>query len=297
MRALADFVMRGRLQATLTVVVAAALPLLFWVSAAAGALVLLRRGLNDALGIVLWALLPTLLWWYFGEPRPLLVLFGTLALALVLRVRVSWAPVLMASVLLGALYGATIDAMFGDVVERNAGELSELMPQMLGENYQQMTADEKARLGGLLAPVLVGLMAGLLQLLSLLCLLLGRYWQALLYNPGGFGREFRAVRLPPALATALLLGMFLLPGLGVGLAMLTPLCSVPLAFAGVALLHGLVAQQRLGRFWLVGLYVSLLLFMQLVYPLLVVLAVVDSLIDFRGQSGRSGVDGPTNGEG
>lgn len=297
MRALADFVMRGRLQATLTVVVAAALPLLFWVSAAAGALVLLRRGLNDALGIVLWALLPTLLWWYFGEPRPLLVLFGTLALALVLRVRVSWAPVLMASVLLGALYGATIDAMFGDVVERNAGELSELMPQMLGENYQQMTADEKARLGGLLAPVLVGLMAGLLQLLSLLCLLLGRYWQALLYNPGGFGREFRAVRLPPALATALLLGMFLLPGLGVGLAMLTPLCSVPLAFAGVALLHGLVAQQRLGRFWLVGLYVSLLLFMQLVYPLLVVLAVVDSLFDFRGRAARDGANGPSDGEG
>jgi hypothetical protein len=28
-----------------------------------------------------------------------------------------------------------------------------------------------------------------------------------------------------------------------------------LLFAGVALLHGLVAQQRLGRFWLVGLYV------------------------------------------
>jgi len=297
MRALADFVMRGRLQATLAVVVAAALPLLFWVSAAAGALVLLRRGLNDALGIVLWALLPTLLWWYFGEPRPLLVLFGTLALALVLRVWVSWTPVLMASVLLGALYGATIDAMFGDVVERNAGELSELMPQMLGENYQQMTADEKARLGGLLAPVLVGLMAGLLQLLSLLCLLLGRYWQALLYNPGGFGREFRAVRLPPALATALLLGMFLLPGLGVGLAMLTPLCSVPLAFAGVALLHGLVAQQRLGRFWLVGLYVSLLLFMQLVYPLLVVLAVVDSLFDFRGRAARDGANGPSDGEG
>ena len=38
MRALADFVMRGRLQATFAVVIAAALPLLFWVSAAAGSL-------------------------------------------------------------------------------------------------------------------------------------------------------------------------------------------------------------------------------------------------------------------
>jgi hypothetical protein len=297
MRALADFVMRGRLQATFAVVIAAALPLLFWVSAAAGSLVLLRRGLNDALSIVVWALLPTLLWWHFGEPRPLLVLFGTLVLALVLRASVSWARVLLASVLLGVLYGVIIDAVFGETVKRNAAELLELMPQMLGEAYQQMSADEKARVGNLLTPVLTGLMAALLQLLSLLSLLLGRYWQALLYNPGGFAREFRAVRLPAPIAVALLVGIFLLPGLGIELAMLTPLCSVPLAFAGVALLHGLVAQQRLGRFWLVGLYVSLLLFMQLVYPLLVVLAVVDSLFDFRGRATRDGASGPTDGEG
>ncbi|MNN08244.1 hypothetical protein D3C81_1210940 [compost metagenome] len=244
-----------------------------------------------------WALLPTLLWWYFGEPRPLLVLFGTLVLAVVLRASVSWTRVLLASVLLGVLYGVIIDAVFGEVVKRNASELLELMPQMLGENYRQMTADEKAQIGELLAPVLTGLMAGLLQLLSLLCVLLGRYWQALLYNPGGFGREFRAVRLPAPMAVSLLVGIFLLPGLSIELAMLTPLCSVPLAFAGVALLHGLVAQQRLARFWLVGLYVSLLLFMQLVYPLLVVLAVVDSLFDFRGRAARDGANGPTDGEG
>lgn len=297
MRALADFVMRGRLQATFAVVLAAALPLLFWVSAAAGSLVVLRRGLHDALGIVAWALLPTLLWWHFGEPRPLLVLFGTLVLALVLRASVSWTRVLLASVLLGVLYGVIIDAVFGETVKRNAAELLELMPQMLGEAYQQMSADEKARVGNLLTPVLTGLMAALLQLLSLLSLLLGRYWQALLYNPGGFAREFRAVRLPAPIAVALLVGIFLLPGLGIELAMLTPLCSVPLAFAGVSLLHGLVAQQRLGRFWLVGLYVSLLLFMQLVYPLLVVLAVVDSLFDFRGRAARDGAQGPTDGEG
>lgn len=297
MRALADFVMRGRLQATFAVVIAAALPLLFWVSAAAGSLVLLRRGLNDALGIVAWALLPTLLWWHFGEPRPLLVLFGTLVLALVLRASVSWTRVLLASVLLGVLYGVIIDVVFGETVKRNAAELLELMPQMLGDAYQQMSADEQARVGSLLTPVLTGLMAALLQLLSLLSLLLGRYWQALLYNPGGFAREFRAVRLPAPIAVALLVGIFLLPGLGIELAMLTPLCSVPLAFAGVALLHGLVAQQRLGRFWLVGLYVSLLLFMQLVYPLLVVLAVVDSLFDFRGRAARDGAQGPTDGEG
>lgn len=297
MRALADFVMRGRLQATLAVVVTAALPLLFWVSAAAGSLVLLRRGLGDALGVVLWALVPTLLWWHFGEPLPLLVLLGSLALALVLRASVSWTRVLLASVALGALFGVIIDAGFGAEVKRTAAELLEQMPQMLGEHAKQLTAEEKSRLGALLAPVLTGLMAGLLQVLSLLGVLLARYWQALLYNPGGFGREFRAVRLPLPMVLALLAGVVLLPELDLQLVMLMPLCSVPLAFAGVALLHGLAAQGRLARFWLVGLYVSLPMFMQLVYPLLVVLAVVDSLFDFRGRATRDGANGPTDGEG
>ena len=40
----------------------------------------------------------------------------------------------------------------------------------------------------------------------------------------------------------LLVGMLLGPNLGAQLAVLTPLCSVPLVFAGLALMHGLVAQ-------------------------------------------------------
>jgi len=69
MRALAEFIMRGRMQATLVVVGSAAVPLLFWLSAAASCLVLLRRGPRDAIGILAWALLPALGWWHFGEPR------------------------------------------------------------------------------------------------------------------------------------------------------------------------------------------------------------------------------------
>jgi len=38
--------------------------------------------------------------------------------------------------------------------------------------------------------------------------------------------------------------------------------------------------------------VSLLIFMQLVYPLLVVLAIVDSLIDFRGRPRATTAPGP-----
>lgn len=294
MRALADFIMRGRTQAILVVAGGALLPMLFWLSAAAGSLVLLRRGLNDALGILVWALLPAIGWWWFGEPRTLLVLLGTLCLALVLRASVSWVKVLLASVPLGVVFGLVLGSQFAEQIEAVAAELQKLMPQVIGSGWEQLSAAEQAQVLGLIVPVLTGLMAALLQIVTLLCLLLGRYWQAALYNPGGFGEEFRALRLPLWMTVPLVAGMLLGPSLG--LPMLAPLCSVPLVFAGIALVHGLVAAQRLGRFWLVGLYVTLVLFMQLVYPLLMVLAIVDSLFDFRGRVPRKG-SGPANGEG
>ena len=230
MRAIAEFIMRGRMQATLVVVVSAALPLLFWLSAAAGSLVLLRRGWSDAAGILAWALLPAIGWWYFGEPRTLLVLLGALGLALLLRANLSWNRVLLCSVALGLVYGLVLGAVFREPIEAMALELQKLMPQMLDGVHQQMSVDERARLDSLIAPVLTGLIAALLQIVSLLSLMLGRFWQAQLYNPGGFGREFRALRLPPPLAM-LLLGF----SAGLPFAMLIGTLNAWLTEAGVSI--------------------------------------------------------------
>ena len=298
MRALADFIMRGRMQATLVVVGCAALPLLFWLSAAAACLVYLRRGMSDAIGVLIWALLPALAWWYFGEPRTLMVLLGALGLAALLRAGWAWNRVLLASIALGLVYGVLLGVVFREPIEALAQALNERLPQMLGGLYQQMSVEERANLGNLIAPVLNGLIAALLQVVSVAALMLGRYWQAALYNPGGFGSEFRAIRIPLWPAVLLLACMLIGPNFGPQMAMLTPLCSVPLVFAGLALMHGLVKAGKLGKFWLVGMYVTLVLFMQLIYPLLVVLAIVDSLIDFRGRIGPKGTDSDSaNGEG
>jgi hypothetical protein len=296
MRSLADFIMRGRVQATLVVVACAAMPFLFWLSAAAGCLVYLRRGMKDASGVLLWALLPALAWWFYGEPRTLMVLLGTLVLAAQLRASESWNRVLLVSIALGLVYGVVLGVVFQVPIEAMAQQLEKLLPRLLEGFYQQLSVEEQARLAALIAPVLTGLIAALLQAVSVLALILGRYWQAVLYNPGGFGREFRAIRIPLWPALMLLACMLIGPNFGPQIAMLTPLCSVPLVFAGLALMHGLVVRGTLGKFWLVGLYVTLLLFMQLIYPLLVVLAIVDSLIDFRGRLAPKDADN-ANGEG
>ncbi|MHC8346228.1 hypothetical protein ACYZTM_18215 [Pseudomonas sp. MDT2-39-1] len=297
MRAIAEFIMRGRMQATLVVAGCAALPLLYWLGAAAGCFVLLRRGLKDAIGVLALGLLPALIWWFYSDdPRALLVLLGSWSLALVLRASESWNRVLLVSIAMGVVFAVVLGTVFAPQIEMLAQALIKVMPSLLGDVYQKLSVDEQAHFASLIAPVLTGLIAALLQIVSVLSLIVGRYWQALLYNPGGFGREFRAIRFPLLPAMLLLAFMLLGPNIGPQMAMLTPLCSVPLVFAGLALIHGLVAQKRLARFWLVGLYVTLLLFMQLIYPLLVVLAIVDSLIDFRGRSAPKDADS-ANGEG
>ncbi|MGE8460790.1 MAG: hypothetical protein ACN6P0_06885 [Pseudomonas capeferrum] len=287
MRALADFIMRGRVQATLVMVISAVLPLLFWLSAAAGSLVLLRRGFKDASTVIAFGLLPAVAIWAFGDPSTLLVLLGTLGLAALLRAGHSWSRVLMSSVVLGLVYSLILDTVLRETFEVLAKALVQALPQIEGKPVIP---------GELIGPVLVASTAVMLQLFSVLALMLARYWQAALYNPGGFGREFRALKLPRVTMLTLVAVMVLGPFIGPQFIVLASASSLVLVLAGIALMHGLVAQGRLAGFWLVGMYVTLPLIMQLIYPLLVVLAIVDSLIDFRGRKSPEGNDS-ANGEG
>ena len=63
MGAIARFVMQGPYQAVLLAVLFAAIPLMYWVSAAIVALVILRQGLNKGLNVLLPALLPGIVWY------------------------------------------------------------------------------------------------------------------------------------------------------------------------------------------------------------------------------------------
>ncbi|HZJ91957.1 MAG TPA: hypothetical protein VFD09_02610 [Thiopseudomonas sp.] len=296
MRRLAEYIMRGRMQAISVVALASALPMMFWLSAAAVSLVLLRRGLADALGVIVWALLPALVWAYFDEPRPLLGLLGASILAYTLRSTASWLKTLLASVLIGVLCAGVLGVAFAQPLSELAAELNALMPKMLPELYEQLSIEQQLQLHSLIVPVLTGLMAAVLQVLSILSVIIARYWQAALYNPGGFAIEFQRLRLPAVIAFPLVFGMLFAPSLGIQAAVLTPLCSVPLLFTGLAVMHGLVAKYRVGGFWLIGMYVGFVLFMQLIYPFLVVMAIIDSVFDFRGLRSQNNDSDAANGE-
>ena len=101
-------------------------------------------------------------------------------------------------------------------------------------------------------------------------------------SPGGFRDEFHRLRLAPWMSIVLALLVFVGPQFD-GLAMLAPIATVPLLFAGLALVHGVVGIKRLGIGPLVVLYATLIFVWQVLYPLIMFLAFIDSLFDFRSR--------------
>ena len=126
--------------------------------------------------------------------------------------------------------------------------------------------------------------AGMLGLVnamgSILCLLLARWWQAALYNPGGFGQEFRALQLTPAITTVLVMPALALVASGVEYRTWAVIFAVPLTFAGLALVHARAALRGQGSGWLTGFYLMWLVFdpMKLI---VVFVAIADSWLQFR----------------
>ncbi|MAY43013.1 MULTISPECIES: hypothetical protein [unclassified Neptuniibacter] len=278
MRALAELVMKGRKQAAFVAVIAALLPLLYWVSAAVIALVALRKGPQDGAGVLVWAVLPAGAWAYSGDPTPLAVMVGVFILAVALRQAANWSTVLMVALPVGALAGVglglALEGLLGQVIEAT----EKFLLQSASQSTESITLDKEH-----LKLLLLGGLASVHTAIMLLCLILARSWQSGLYNPGGFQKEFHQLRLPLKY-TGVLIGVLALSSLlDLSFMRWLPLMLLPWIFAGFALVHGSLAKRDLGRSWLIVFYLSVVLMGPYVITLLVFAAVIDSLVDIRAR--------------
>lgn len=281
MRGLAEYVMRGRREALLVALIAAAVPMLFWISAVVIGLVTLRRGASDGFTVMLWAALPTFVHAWYGDPMPLAALFGTAVSASVLRLTVSWPWALCTTTALGLLLSGGLYTV-GRAYLANV----EAIVAAFYESISKQATDPAAA-SALRVPTTeeIAGMFGLVHGLTLvICLVLSRWWQALLYNPGGFRTEFHALRLHPVQALGLVVLAVGLNALGPGFRIWAWIALVPLLFAGIGLMHALLA-DRAGSGWL-GLFYAALLILPPVRQLLIVLAALDGWIDLRARLRR-----------
>lgn len=278
MRALAQYVMRGPLQAGGVAALATVIPYLSWIGAAVVGLVVLRLGPVQGLNIGLWALLPALGWAWFGnEPSVIAVLLLVYLMAAVLRGTVSWERSLLAGSALGLVIGLLLPSLFSDMLAAVTDAFLEI--------YQWAYPDMAAQLGEDFRPavrsMVNGLMPGTYLGMAVAVIMLSRYWQAALYNPGGFRREFHGFRLSRGVAAVCVLLLLVAPMAGINPLLLGWVAGLPLLVAGIALVHGVVGLKKASNLWLVAFYALLVVQGFTISLLLMLLAIVDSWLDIR----------------
>ncbi len=297
MRVLAEFAMKSRGRAVGAVagfgVAGLLVPPLALVSSALVALVGLRIGLVQALVVVAIAAL------VLGAAMLVLIpeaplMSGVLAgavqwlpvalLAEVMRRTVSWQATLQVAAGAAGLIVLAVHVLVPDLESAWAGAGMAVLGPLLESGT---TAPEELEAGlRRAAPFLTGLLAGTVLLGIALSMVIARYWQALLYNPGAFGEEFRALQMGRGASAATLglmaLGHFAGTPLAVELAFIL---GVLFFLQGIALMHALTRQRGMNSFWLVGMYVLLVLALPQMFLLLATIGVVDAWADIRNRLG------------
>ena len=280
MRALAELIMRGRAQACGVAVFGSLLPI---ISPASIGLVTLRKNSSEGLIVALWALLPWLALYLTSTMSPLLTLAPAAALivivvaANILRTTVSWQWTLIGAGIASAVAVSIVGVVASGDVDQVVAEVADLVAQV---SAQAGVSEELS-----LVPdrtFVLGLLAWMVALTVVCGLFVARWWQALLFNPGGFREEFHGFRLEQRVAVML----FAIVVAGVALPReYTPwveLMSLPLLIAGVALIHSSVALMNWGVHWL-GLMYFGLFFIGPTGAVLVGLGLVDSILNLRSR--------------
>jgi hypothetical protein len=292
MRGLAEFIMRGRWQALGVAVLGSGSLLFGWISAAAIALVTLRRGTAAGGWLVLWALLPAVIITAMtGDTGSVMLLAGAFGLAVILRETVNLSLAVMASVPLAVLSGLALIVLNGPFLEELITTFNQALAQL--EQDLQQEGSQQLAFNALSVSQVAALLATGNAVIAVLSLMLGRYWQALLYNPGGFGSEFRALKVPQGAVLVMASAALVLWWLGPEWRVWSAIAVLPLTVAGFALVHAYAVRTDKGLGWLTLMYV-LWIVLDPVKWLWVACVVIDAFADFRARWSRSSGDGSGN---
>lgn len=303
MRALAAYIMRGQLQAITTVTACAVLALVLmpvswpigYLSAAGVGLVTLVQGATEGGKTLLGA---TMLQAIIG-----MLMMGSPALAVAFALSL-WLPAwLLASIMLysrslvaplqallvfGLAAVAVIYTVMGDPAMWWYNHIvNDVMPTLekanidfpRGPEFEQQLANVTRLMTGALVMLIGwGMLAGLL---------IARWWQGVLYKPGAFGEEFRALHLGKVIAMAgVLLVVLTVAGKGV-LAeltgnMLLVVVSIML-LQGLAVAHAMAARFKAHQLWLALLYMMLVILLPYMLVMVAMAGLIDNWADFRNR--------------
>jgi len=287
---LAEYVMRGRAQAVLVTVAFAVLSILIqplvYLSGGAVALVTLRLGAGA--GLFVFAAASAVVFALAS------LSMGHAAYALAFIVGV-WAPVWVLAIVLRVTINLPVTVLTGGGLALAAvlgmhavfGDPAQFWMQVLDRLLTGAEASGLAEFKDMLARSMTAMLAMAWLFGAYISLLMGRWWQAMLYNPGGFKEEFLALHIgkwPAWGVVALSIWAMVDKGnMGSLPTDLAVVSLVPFALAGVSLIHAWVEYKNRSAWWLLPVYLlALFLLPQVVFTLALV-GLSDSWVDWRSR--------------
>lgn len=275
---LATFIMQGRLQAMLVASSLALLSLRFppisILSSATIALVTLRRGSQEGLYIsVCSSVAVGILGYFVLDNYQFALLYGMVLwlpvwfISVVLREGRHLSLAVEIAILIGVvgvagyyLYNPEPAALWGKI-------LLQMVPENAPVESVQHTVD-------VLSHYMTGVVAAGSVFGLLFGLFLGRWWQAALYNPGGFKHEFLSLNTHPRLAlgsVAVIVIAIVSSGVVSEIAWnVTILLFVLYTFIGAAVLHTVFAVMKQGRYLVPMFYLTLFILPHALLPVALV---------------------------
>jgi hypothetical protein len=288
---LAKFILKGQSQAALVAASMAILGLMVppaaWISAAAIVLMTLVHGPKSGLLTTALSLLGAAIFSYmiFATPQ-VAVIFVLLAwlpawlIAMILRQTVSLALSLQVLTVFSLLAVVVLYILFP-----NFGELwREPLDHMIAELVRQsdeFSLEELKQTEDWLIGFLPGLFASSIMFGTMLSLFLGRWWQAVFYNPGGFAKEFQSLNLGKisALVAIAIMLIAMLVNNVFAIALVT-VVFVLYGMQAMSLLHAAINIRQLNATWLWAVYLIMLFVPQLLL-LLILASLADPWLDIR----------------
>ncbi len=288
MRALAEYVLRGRWQAVLIALLFTFIPFFGWIGVVIMALVTLRKGAKEGFFVLSWIILPIIvISIVLKDYRYALydALGGSTVvwlMAIILRQTRSWLLVVQAVVLLAVITIISLHIADPNIsqwwqihVVQILNQFNELMSNVLTPDVIKNSVVTTAKIA-------TGLQADIIILTNLFNLVIARWAQATLFNPGGLKQELHGFRLDKT--TLIIVGI-------IGLMLMKvptiqdclPTLLLPFVLAGISLIHFYCELTSWDYVLLIVFYILLFLPITILYVLcfLILVAATDVWINFR----------------
>ncbi len=298
LRRFTDFVLQGRVQAMSAAFLLAFIPVIGTVSILIATLVTLRKGAFEGALVLIASTLPLALSYAMSGGTEdmsftlvilVIMIFSNILtwfFAVILERFNTWNFTLELAALLGVLSIGVIHMLYPDVQTWWEGHLTTYFAKTVEmadkiSASDASSAEARAMAVAAIKPYATGFVTVAILSNALLQLLIARWWQAAMFNPGGLRQELHRIRLGHVAGVIFVLGI-LLAYVGNEFALDSmPVLYVTFFVAGLSVIHYFLKGPKWGWIGLGIIYLGVIWMAPFSIIMIAMLALFDTGFDFR----------------